>query len=182
MLEAMRPTSTPSISRQQGFTLIEIMVTIAVLAIIATVALPSLIEARDRIRVRTAAESIYAHLQFARSESIKQGNTLYVSVRSGSSWCLGITNDSSGCDCNTASACQFGPTGSTQTRSLLASEFTGITLTSDRTTIGFDSRRGFDLNEGVITINGSGSLSSQIQHSLNGRISICGNVGGMNPC
>lgn len=172
----------PDAKQNRGFTLVEVMVTIAVLAIIAAVALPSLIEMRDRNRVRAAAESIYSHFQFARSESIKQGITLYVAVTSGTSWCLGITNNSAGCDCNTANACAFGPTGSTQTRTLLASEFSGIGLATDQTVIGYESRRGFDLNAGTVTITGTGSLSAQIRHNLNGNINLCGNVGGMEGC
>lgn len=176
-----RPPNQHS-KQQRGFTLVEVMVTIAVLAIIASVALPSLIEMRDRTRVRAAAESIYAHLQFARSESIKQGITLYVSVTPGNSWCLGITNNSAGCDCNAANSCTFGPTGLTQTRNLLSSEFSGIALATNQSVIGFESRRGFDLNAGTVTITGTGNLSAQIRHNLNGNINLCGNVGGMTAC
>ena len=170
------------ISEARGFTLVELMVAIAVLSIILTVAVPSITSMRDRNRVRAAAEAVYAHLQFARSESIKQDRNLTVRVATGTNWCLGISN-SSGCDCQITNSCQFGPAGGLLERNLSGNDFSDITLTSNQSNISFDSRRGIDLNPGTITLTGGNLLAISVIHSSRGRIRLCsGNIGGYAAC
>jgi type IV fimbrial biogenesis protein FimT len=55
-----------------GFTLIESMVTITVMLILMTVAVPSFREASHRSQVRSAANDLVASAHFARSEAIKR--------------------------------------------------------------------------------------------------------------
>ena len=57
----------------RGFTMIELMVTIAVLAILATVAAPNFSSTMERWRVRNASEDFKSSFYFARSEAIKRG-------------------------------------------------------------------------------------------------------------
>ena len=153
----------------QGFTLVELMVTLSVLAILTVIALPTIEGMRERARLRAATDAIHAHLQFARSESIKQGRDLYVSITTGANWCVGITHNAAGCTCNTAGNCVFGPTGATQSRTLLSSEFSVTSITSTVTTIRFDSRRGSIPTPGTLTINGA-TESQQIAYNLSGQI------------
>jgi type IV fimbrial biogenesis protein FimT len=68
------PTSTPS----AGFTLVELVVTLIVLAIIASLAAPAFSELLERRRLIGAAEALYAQVLFARSESIKQSQPFFV--------------------------------------------------------------------------------------------------------
>lgn len=56
---------------QRGLTLIELMVTVVVLAIIASIALPSFASLLARNRVTASANELLATLQFARAESIR---------------------------------------------------------------------------------------------------------------
>jgi len=51
----------------QGFTLIELMVTIAIAAILLTIGVPSLTSFFDRQKVVAAAEDVYSNLTLARS-------------------------------------------------------------------------------------------------------------------
>jgi len=51
----------------RGFTLIELMVTIAVLSILLTIGVPSLTSFFDRQKVVSAAEDIYANVQLAKT-------------------------------------------------------------------------------------------------------------------
>jgi type IV fimbrial biogenesis protein FimT len=178
MMFSSRPHTERS---QRGFTLIELMVTTAVIAIIALVAVPSFNNMRDQTRVRAAAEAIFAHVQFARSESIKQSRNLWVTATTGTDWCVGISN-SSGCTCNTAGSCQFGPATGLMEYNVRFTEYSGITLTAGIASIQFDSRRGSVAGAGnSITVTGSNNFSAQIITSTMGRTRLCGNVGGGYP-
>ncbi|WP_213954106.1 GspH/FimT family protein [Variovorax sp. dw_954] len=59
--------------RVSGFTAIELLVVVAVVAILATLALPSFNAVVSRYRVRTAVEDFTATIYFARSEAIRRG-------------------------------------------------------------------------------------------------------------
>lgn len=85
--------------KDSGFTLIEMMVTVAVAAILLSIAVPSFTQLIDKKRLESAAESLYVDLQFARSEAIKRNKTIRVSFNTdGSIWCYGLkVNDH--CDC-----------------------------------------------------------------------------------
>lgn len=169
-------------SKQQGVSLVELIVTLAILVILLSVAVPSFQSIRDANRVKAAAEAVYAHLQFARSESVKQNRNLFVGVKTGTNWCIGLSN-ATGCDCKTANSCRFGPNAALIERNLDSSDFSGITLASNQANIRFESRRGFNSNPGTITLTGSNSLQIQVIHSSRGRIRFCSdNVGGYPTC
>lgn len=92
-------------SQQHGVTLIELMVTIAVIAILVTTAIPSFIENIEKRKLRGAAETLYAELQFAKMEAIKTNTPVRVdfTVTNASTWCYGVST--SDCDCTTANSC-----------------------------------------------------------------------------
>lgn len=61
-----------------GFTSIELMVTLSVLAILTAIAIPSFSALFDRWRVLQAAEAMKSSLMLARSEAIKRGGNVYL--------------------------------------------------------------------------------------------------------
>jgi type IV fimbrial biogenesis protein FimT len=70
---------------QQGFTLIELMVALAVLAILITVAVPSFTSYILNQRVKTSAFELAAALSYARSEAIKLNTDIQLS-RDSTDW------------------------------------------------------------------------------------------------
>lgn len=79
-----------------GFTAIELMVTVAVLAVLMALAAPSFNPILERWRVRQAADGLESALYFARSEAIKRGgNVLVEKLPNGTNGCTaaGTTAD-----------------------------------------------------------------------------------------
>lgn len=84
--------------KQSAFTLIELMVTIAILAIIATLAAPNLSQMLHNTKVNTSSGDILSFLQQSRTEAIRLGKTVTVCGSSDGSSCLSAnkTNWSTG--------------------------------------------------------------------------------------
>ena len=100
----MRPLDISPVSRSQclpvmrrpawnrGFTIIEMMITLVVLAILISLAAPSMSNLVKDQRVKTAVGDVFAALVFARSEAIKRN--VYVGV-------CAMTDDGWGCQNST---------------------------------------------------------------------------------
>ena len=69
----------PSVSqRTQGFTLIEVMVVVAIMAVLMALAAPSMTPVVETWRVRQAAEGLRSTLYIARSEAIKRNGNVVI--------------------------------------------------------------------------------------------------------
>lgn len=71
--------------RSGGFTLVELMVTVALLAILATLGIPSFQAWIQNTKIRTAAESIQNGLQIARAEAVKRNTPVQFVLDGGNS-------------------------------------------------------------------------------------------------
>jgi len=95
-------------SKGNGFTLIEVMIVLAVLAIIMSLALPSYRSIIEKRQVTSAAEQITAFLSAMKGEAVKLNQNLAFSYSS-SDQCMGFQQDMAACDCSTGSTtCQVG--------------------------------------------------------------------------
>ncbi len=61
-----------SICRSAGFSLIELMMVLVLVAIFASIAVPSFNALIERNRIQTASEELYSLLQYARSEAVNR--------------------------------------------------------------------------------------------------------------
>ena len=84
--------------KQSAFTLVELMVTIAILAIIATLSAPNLSQMLRNTKVNTSSGDILSFLQQSRTEAIRLGKTVTVCGSADGSSCLSAnkTNWSTG--------------------------------------------------------------------------------------
>jgi type IV fimbrial biogenesis protein FimT len=71
----------------RGFTAIELMVTVAILAVLAALAAPSFTPLIERWRVRQVAEELQSTLYYARSEAIKRGGNISITRNSNAGAC-----------------------------------------------------------------------------------------------
>jgi type IV fimbrial biogenesis protein FimT len=91
--------------RSSGFTLVELMVTIAVIVTLLMVAVPSFIAARERATLNAAGEQVLGLWNQARFEAAKRNGMVMFGVNtSGSTFCIGVattttTSDSTPCNC-----------------------------------------------------------------------------------
>lgn len=77
--------------RHAGFTLIELMVVISIIAIGAALAAPSFSQLIANYRVRSGAESMINGLNFARAEAVRRNTPVSFSlVAGGSGWNVGL--------------------------------------------------------------------------------------------
>ena len=87
----MQPVRYPDAVRgQRGFTLIEMMVVISLLAILLAVGVPSFRAMIQQNRVTAVTNDLVAALQFARSEAIRTGANVTVCSSSDQSTCSGV--------------------------------------------------------------------------------------------
>ncbi|QYK00595.1 GspH/FimT family pseudopilin [Shewanella psychrotolerans] len=82
-------------NRSQGFTLVELMVTIAVAAILLTIGVPSLVSMYEGFRTNSNVEKIHNVMAFARNQAISYGATVNVCPFASVSTC-GTSADWSG--------------------------------------------------------------------------------------
>lgn len=170
----------------KGFTLVEMMVVIAVLGILLTIAIPSYTAFIDRQRVKRAADTIQAFLVNAKSEAVKRNatvRTVFQSSNSGATWCIGMTTAST-CNCTTANACQI----DSADRLLNSSDYKGVVLNNPASgaMFSFTPSRG-TVNSGNAQVQSSLGLQGRVVVSGMGRIRLCspsgsGNIGGYPVC
>lgn len=67
----------------RGFTLIELMITLSILVILITVAVPSFKEFVQAQRVKTASFDLFAAITYTRSEALKRNSDVTLSAASG---------------------------------------------------------------------------------------------------
>lgn len=84
----------------KGFTLIELMITVAILAITLAIAIPAMSDFATRQRVSGQASELLLSLAYARSEAVKRGATITVIPKVNqttgwsSGWCIRSDNAS----------------------------------------------------------------------------------------
>lgn len=186
--------------QQTGVTLIELMVTLAVVVILATLATPSVKEMLDNNRLAALNNQIVSSLNYARSEAIKRNYPVTMCVRDG---------DGTGCadgggfengwivfvDCNGDSTvdhtgCDFGAGSTNAAEPVLqdvAPDVNGITVTGSSSV---SPKIRYRPNGGIAGVSGSLTLNSngEAEQTLNvgsiprQKIKIQGNTGRIRSC
>lgn len=129
-------------SAQTGMTLVELMVTVAVVAILAAVAAPSLSEMLENNRLTALNNQLVSSLNYVRGEAVKRAYDVTMCVRnSGGTGCASSGGFENGwivfVDCNAnnsidTAGCNYGPGNTNAAEEILLDttpDFHGITVT-----------------------------------------------------
>lgn len=157
--------------RDKGLTLVELMVTVAVLAIFLAVAAPNLTAVLLKMRLEGVANELRTDLQYARSESIRLKKAVSLaSAADGSGYSV---TDSGG--------------NSLKSVAFAAGTRIGITTGSPAPSVSFDPLRGFATMTGGFTLSTT-NLTPTLTVSTDslGRVTECASQGKFygvtNPC
>jgi type IV fimbrial biogenesis protein FimT len=185
----------------RGFTLVELMVVIAIVAILAAMAAPSYRDMIDRSRVRGAADDVLSVLSNARAGAVKSGLDTAVTATPGANWCVGATSATApsggnaagtptACTCSDASTCLVAG----DQVAVPVGKHAGVTMASGGG-FTYDGKLGVVLNGGNIAAAGtpilltspSGTYDVRIGVSPLGQATICTPSGkpamaGIAPC
>jgi len=89
--------------RNRGFTLVELMITLVIVAIGLSLALPTWTTFVEKRRITAAAEEIVSMMSYVQSEAIKRNEITTLSWNStgghSKNWCIGATLGTTACDC-----------------------------------------------------------------------------------
>jgi type II secretion system protein H len=119
--------------RCSGFTLVELLVTVALLALLTSLAAPAMAVFVDKARLRSATQALAQELRQARAYALARRKTVYFSISPGTDrWCYGW-RDESPCRCDSHAQqglCRSADDGRPHEQS--SATFPGVQLASNR--------------------------------------------------
>ncbi len=78
--------------KNSGFTLLELLITVALVAIVMAIGIPSMTTFIQNDRLTTQINTLVGHLSYARSEAVKRSQQVAVCVSSNGTACTGGVN------------------------------------------------------------------------------------------
>ena len=171
--------------RSPGFTIVELMVTVAVFAVLAALAVPSFTDFFDRSRVRGAGDEVLSLIATARAEAVENDLDVTLAfVDDGTNpWCIGANSAdaplagapaaaAAPCDCTTVDACMVAD----QQMVMTSADYEDVDIGALPAAMTFDSMLGAVVPLGTRTVtltSPSGKYDLQVQVNGLGQARLC---------
>lgn len=162
----------------RGFTVLELMVTIAILSLILSVGVPSFQSGVEKRRTIAAAEEIYGQLQLARSEAVARSQPVFMNIAAGADWAIGVSNNVACDPSDNSPACTLPDAGTINdnpiTHRFSAADHGTVGLTATAASISFLPQRG-TANGASITVTSTGDVGYIMAVNVGalGQVSMC---------
>lgn len=163
----------------RGFTLIELVVVLAITGILMVMAVPVLNEQIDKRRLVAVVDAIYGDLQYARSEAIRSNQNVQISFTSGANWCYGMTLGATACDCTVVASgagyCELKRVDYVDFPKVSIPVSAGISFSAN--IAAFDPVRAVASESGHVIMQSAQGKQAQVNLAKLGRISVCAPAG-----
>lgn len=130
------------IADSRGFSIAEVIVAVAVFAILAAIAIPQFVGFRPKNRLNGAARQIYSQLMWARSKAVTDNSDYVVTFPTSQTMLI---------------------TGATTRTVNIQSDYVDVTLSSTATTITFSSRGTANVAPTITLTNSGGSKTVSVR-------------------
>jgi prepilin-type N-terminal cleavage/methylation domain-containing protein len=166
-------------TRQAGLTLLELVMVLAVAAILVVVGLPDFTSIADKRRLQGSAQRLQQDMMLARTEAIKRNDSVSVEFSGdGALWCYGVTTNPGSCACSvsgdtcTCTNCSVdGQWGIVRTSdSYPGISIDNITFSSGLAT--FNPPNG-TLGAGTVVFESDRAIQAEVRVSALGRVLVC---------
>lgn len=194
----MKPARRPL----SGFTLIELMVTVVIMATLIVLVAPGFKQQIEMQRLRGAHDQLATDVQFARSEAARLGIPVHVRVQpssAGGSACYIVFSDrgmtqstfdfSAACDCTQPIGSRCSAATTAEIKTVALESFTGLNLSyANKDRVGFDPITGAllvqvfdgpggDGKEFIVDTSLDASRKMRLWVAFSGRVRVCAPAG-----
>lgn len=157
--------------KNTGFTLVELLIVVAIMGVIAAVTIPGYMAFIPNYRLRSAAEELQGDIQFAKIRAIKLGVVVSIRVNTATdTYTMFVDN---GAGANTGNGTLDGDEGAPIKTATMASgiDITGVTFTNNA--VQFNSRGlPFNWNDGEVSIRNERGRTTAVSVDEAGSVDI----------
>ena len=153
----------PALRRQAGLTLLETMVAVAIVAVLASLAVPGFGATLARLHLKSAAERVAADMAEARFEATRRGQAIHLHFEPGTAWCYAVAT-APGCGCGAPQACQL--------RQALGRDHAGVVMARAED-LHFDPAAGTASIPAAVQLHSSRGETLQVEMTRLGRARVC---------
>ncbi|GAB2691406.1 GspH/FimT family pseudopilin [Aliiglaciecola aliphaticivorans] len=171
-------------SYSQGFTILEVMVVLSIIALLSAIGAPSIMQTLRHQQLKGSLQTSYFLLQQAKSTAITKNKKITVQFKKGDNWCIALS-DAGPCDCQSKSMCSVDEIEyRVSAEDFPNISFSNVTMGKDQA-ITFDGVRGTAIGNAGSGLFSNGSEAAKLIISNLGRVRICmqsGQLGAFQPC